>query len=153
MYHFAAMFIFPSPCVSLSLLWSIYSLHVQEHCLMGIKGTVRRSTDGHVIHANIDRDIIIAEEPTDGIFYRFIIVCISIIHMCVMPYFNDRVHKISSLIFSKSFFSVFLLFKLSSLFYFRCCHVWIIWFGHWPTTVLYSCKFSLANKNLFVLDC
>ncbi|CAN6318281.1 unnamed protein product [Urochloa humidicola] len=33
---------------------------------MGIKGTVRRSTDGHIIHANIDTDIIIAEEPTDG---------------------------------------------------------------------------------------
>ncbi len=33
---------------------------------MGIKGTVRRSTDGHVIHANIDTDIIIADEPTDG---------------------------------------------------------------------------------------
>ncbi|KAG2548741.1 hypothetical protein PVAP13_9KG217800 [Panicum virgatum] len=38
----------------------------KEHCLMGIKGTVRRSTDGHIIHANIDTDIIIAEEPTDG---------------------------------------------------------------------------------------
>jgi hypothetical protein len=33
---------------------------------MGIKGTVRHSTDGHIIHANIDTDIIIAEEPTDG---------------------------------------------------------------------------------------
>uniref|UniRef100_A0A0A9FNL8 Uncharacterized protein n=1 Tax=Arundo donax TaxID=35708 RepID=A0A0A9FNL8_ARUDO len=33
---------------------------------MGIKGTVRRSTDRHIIHANIDTDIIIAEEPTDG---------------------------------------------------------------------------------------
>uniref|UniRef100_A0A0E0NPP8 Methyltransferase-like protein 1 n=1 Tax=Oryza rufipogon TaxID=4529 RepID=A0A0E0NPP8_ORYRU len=40
--------------------------HSKEHCLMGIKGTVRRSTDGHVIHANIDTDIIIADEPTDG---------------------------------------------------------------------------------------
>ncbi|WVZ55477.1 hypothetical protein U9M48_006131 [Paspalum notatum var. saurae] len=39
---------------------------LKEHCLMGIKGTVRRSTDGHVIHANMDTDIIIAEEPTDG---------------------------------------------------------------------------------------
>ncbi|CAM0870792.1 unnamed protein product [Alopecurus aequalis] len=47
--------------------------HSKEHCLMGIKGTVRRSTDGHVIHANIDTDIIIAEEPTDvhAFFYRF----------------------------------------------------------------------------------
>jgi N6-adenosine-specific RNA methylase IME4 len=40
--------------------------HSKEHCLMGIKGTVRRSTDGHIIHANIDTDIIIAEEPPHG---------------------------------------------------------------------------------------
>lgn len=33
---------------------------------MGIKGTVRRSTDGHIIHANIDTDVIIAEEPPFG---------------------------------------------------------------------------------------
>ncbi|XP_077226278.1 N6-adenosine-methyltransferase non-catalytic subunit MTB-like [Tasmannia lanceolata] len=37
----------------------------KEHCLMGIKGTVRGSTDSHVIHANIDPDIIIDEEPPD----------------------------------------------------------------------------------------
>ncbi|KAJ4772462.1 N6-adenosine-methyltransferase subunit METTL14 [Rhynchospora pubera] len=43
-----------------------WCLSCQEHCLMGIKGTVHRSTDGHIIHANIDTDIIIAEEPTDG---------------------------------------------------------------------------------------
>lgn len=46
---------------------------------MGIKGTVRRSTDGHIIHANIDTDVIIAEEPPYGeyflqnIFYSFIL--------------------------------------------------------------------------------
>lgn len=39
---------------------------VQEHCLMGIKGTVRRSTDGHLIHANVDIDIIIDEERPWG---------------------------------------------------------------------------------------
>ncbi|KAG9144645.1 hypothetical protein Leryth_020932 [Lithospermum erythrorhizon] len=39
---------------------------IKEHCLMGIKGTVRRSTDGHIIHANIDTDVIIAEEPPYG---------------------------------------------------------------------------------------
>ncbi len=39
---------------------------LQEHCLMGIKGTVRRTTDGHLIHANIDTDIIISEEPPTG---------------------------------------------------------------------------------------
>ena len=33
---------------------------------MGIKGTVRRSTDGHLIHANVDIDIIIDEERAWG---------------------------------------------------------------------------------------
>ncbi|KAL5223718.1 hypothetical protein ABZP36_010357 [Zizania latifolia] len=46
--------------------------HSKEHCLMGIKGTVRHSTDGHIIHANIDTDIIIAEEPTDEDMYRIV---------------------------------------------------------------------------------
>jgi N6-adenosine-specific RNA methylase IME4 len=36
--------------------------HTKEHCLMGIKGTVRRNQDGHLIHANVDTDIIISEE-------------------------------------------------------------------------------------------
>ncbi|GMH18389.1 hypothetical protein Nepgr_020230 [Nepenthes gracilis] len=40
--------------------------HSKEHCLMGIKGSVRRTTDGHIIHANIDTDVIIAEEPPYG---------------------------------------------------------------------------------------
>ena len=38
----------------------------KEHCLMGIKGTVRRSTDGDFIHANVDIDLIIDEEPEVG---------------------------------------------------------------------------------------
>eukprot|EP00051_Salpingoeca_urceolata_P028187 m.485507 g.485507 ORF g.485507 m.485507 type:complete len:429 (+) comp23858_c0_seq1:242-1528(+) len=38
----------------------------KEHCLMGIKGTVKRSTDGHFIHANVDVDIIIGEELPYG---------------------------------------------------------------------------------------
>ena len=33
---------------------------------MGIKGTVRRSTDGDFIHANVDIDLIIDEEPDHG---------------------------------------------------------------------------------------
>lgn len=37
--------------------------HTKEHCLMGIKGTVRRNQDSHIIHANIDTDVIISEEP------------------------------------------------------------------------------------------
>ena len=35
---------------------------------MGIKGTVRRNQDGHFIHANIDLDIIITEEPEIGVW-------------------------------------------------------------------------------------
>ncbi|TPX35925.1 hypothetical protein SmJEL517_g01742 [Synchytrium microbalum] len=40
--------------------------HTKEHCLMGIRGTVRRSTDGHLVHCNIDTDVIITEEPPFG---------------------------------------------------------------------------------------
>lgn len=40
--------------------------HTKEHCLMGMRGTARRSTDGHLIHCNVDTDVIIAEEPLDG---------------------------------------------------------------------------------------
>ncbi|XP_026473557.1 N6-adenosine-methyltransferase non-catalytic subunit [Ctenocephalides felis] len=38
----------------------------KEHCLMGIKGTVRRSTDGDFIHANVDIDLIISEDSPFG---------------------------------------------------------------------------------------
>ncbi len=44
--------------------------NVKEHCLMGIKGTVRRNQDGHFIHANIDLDIIITEEV--GVVYYIV---------------------------------------------------------------------------------
>lgn len=37
-------------------------VHTTEHCLMGIRGTVRRSVDGHFIHANVDTDVIITDE-------------------------------------------------------------------------------------------
>lgn len=40
--------------------------HTKEHCLMGIKGTVRRSTDGHLVHCNVDTDVIVWESPDDG---------------------------------------------------------------------------------------
>ena len=39
---------------------------------MGIKGTVRRSTDGDFIHANVDIDLIITEEVNLVIFLIFI---------------------------------------------------------------------------------
>ncbi|OQR77783.1 methyltransferase protein 14-like [Tropilaelaps mercedesae] len=42
----------------------------KEHCLMGIKGTVRRSTDGDFIHANVDIDLIISEEPPFGMMEK-----------------------------------------------------------------------------------
>lgn len=40
--------------------------HTKEHCLMGMKGSLRRNQDGHVIHANCDTDIIVSEEPAGG---------------------------------------------------------------------------------------
>jgi hypothetical protein len=41
----------------------------KEHCLMGIRGTVRRNQDSHIIHCNIDTDVIISEEPPAGSMY------------------------------------------------------------------------------------
>lgn len=40
----------------------------KEHCLMGIHGTVRRSVDGDFIHANLDIDLIISEDPRSAGF-------------------------------------------------------------------------------------
>ena len=40
--------------------------HSKEHCLVGIKGTVRRGQDSHFIHANIDTDIVVSEDPEFG---------------------------------------------------------------------------------------
>jgi len=54
---------------------------------MGIKGTVRRSTDGHIIHANIDTDIIIAEEPTDGEYFVFCDICTVVPISLTLPTF------------------------------------------------------------------
>jgi len=39
---------------------------VKEHCLVGIKGTVKRGSDGHFIHANVDTDVIISEDEPLG---------------------------------------------------------------------------------------
>ncbi|EDR09433.1 uncharacterized protein LACBIDRAFT_319029 [Laccaria bicolor S238N-H82] len=37
-----------------------------QHCLIGIRGTVRRSTDSWFVHCNVDTDVIIWEgDPTD----------------------------------------------------------------------------------------
>jgi len=65
----------------LSLTVYCLVLEMKEHCLMGIRGTVRRSTDGHIIHANIDTDVIIAEEPPYGQYNSLLeflaLVCLS----------------------------------------------------------------------------
>ena len=37
--------------------------HTKEHCLVGIKGAIKRGIDSHFIHANIDTDVIVDEEP------------------------------------------------------------------------------------------
>jgi len=41
-------------------------VRTKEHCLMGIRGTVRRSVDSHFIHCNIDTDVIVGEERRDA---------------------------------------------------------------------------------------
>lgn len=38
----------------------------KEHCLMGIKGTVKRNQDGNFIHSNVDLDVIVSEEKEYG---------------------------------------------------------------------------------------
>lgn len=55
----------------------------KEHCLMGIKGTVRRSTDGDFIHANIDIDLIISEENEFGNVEKPIEIFHIIEHFCL----------------------------------------------------------------------
>lgn len=73
----------------------------KEHCLMGIKGTVRRSTDGDFIHSNIvssfreffflyscnsifqDIDLIISEENEFGNFEKPIEIFHIIEHFCL----------------------------------------------------------------------
>ncbi|CAD2114219.1 hypothetical protein YYG_00532 [Plasmodium vinckei petteri] len=45
-----------------------YLQRTTEHCLVGIKGAVRRSYDIHLIHANLDTDVIIAEETEENIY-------------------------------------------------------------------------------------
>jgi len=39
---------------------------VKEHCLVGLKGDVKRASDSHFIHANIDTDVMITEEEVMG---------------------------------------------------------------------------------------
>ncbi|XP_076034336.1 methyltransferase like 14 isoform X2 [Oratosquilla oratoria] len=55
----------------------------KEHCLMGIKGTVRRSTDGDFIHANVDIDLIISEEAEYGSLEKPVEIFHIIEHFCL----------------------------------------------------------------------
>ncbi|POW23451.1 hypothetical protein PSHT_00123 [Puccinia striiformis] len=55
----------PLPQIAASPVSYFYGVDL-EHCLMGIRGTVRRSTDGHFVHCNVDTDVIVSEpDPTD----------------------------------------------------------------------------------------
>uniref|UniRef100_A0A3B1KGD3 N(6)-adenosine-methyltransferase non-catalytic subunit METTL14 n=1 Tax=Astyanax mexicanus TaxID=7994 RepID=A0A3B1KGD3_ASTMX len=55
----------------------------KEHCLMGIKGTVRRSLDGDFIHANVDIDLIITDEPEMGNIEKPVEIFHIIEHFCL----------------------------------------------------------------------
>jgi len=50
---------------------------------MGIKGTVRRSTDGDFIHANVDIDLVIAEEEPRGSAEKPVEIFHIIEHFCL----------------------------------------------------------------------
>lgn len=50
---------------------------------MGIKGTVRRSLDGDFIHANVDIDLIITEEPEMGNVEKPVEIFHIIEHFCL----------------------------------------------------------------------
>lgn len=50
---------------------------------MGIKGTVRRSDDGDFIHANVDIDLIIAEESADGSSEKPVEIFLLAEHFCL----------------------------------------------------------------------
>ena len=39
---------------------------VKEHCLVGLRGDLKRASDSYFIHANIDTDVIVDEEPPLG---------------------------------------------------------------------------------------
>ncbi|XP_066908547.1 N6-adenosine-methyltransferase non-catalytic subunit isoform X2 [Halyomorpha halys] len=63
----------------------------KEHCLMGIKGTVRRSTDGDFIHANVDIDLIISEEPEYGSLEKPVEIFHIIEHFCLGYTFLEEI--------------------------------------------------------------
>jgi len=62
---------------------------------MGIKGTVRRSTDGDYIHANVDIDLIISEENEHGSIEKPVEIFHIIEHFCLgkRRYFIQYIYK------------------------------------------------------------
>ena len=50
---------------------------------MGIKGTVKRSTDGDCIHAHVDNDLNITEEPEIGNIEKPVEIFHIIEHFCL----------------------------------------------------------------------
>ncbi len=41
-------------------------MRLQEHCLVGLRGQVKRGPDNHIVHTNFDTDVIVSEEPPLG---------------------------------------------------------------------------------------
>lgn len=44
----------------------------KEHCLMGIRGTVRRSTDSRFVHCNVDTDVMVWENEPGELLVTFV---------------------------------------------------------------------------------
>lgn len=61
---------------------------------MGIKGTVRRSTDSDFIHSNIDTDLIISEKNEYGSMEKPAEIFNIIEHFCLgRRRYNNSTHK------------------------------------------------------------
>jgi len=55
----------------------------KEHCVVGVKGTVKRSEDTHFIHANCDTDLIMEEEKEFGSTHKPSELYETIEHFCL----------------------------------------------------------------------
>merc|ERR1712060_878472 len=55
----------------------------KEQCLVGIKGTLKRSVDTHFIHANCDVDLIMEEEKEFGSTHKPAELYKTIEHFCL----------------------------------------------------------------------
>jgi len=55
----------------------------KEHCIVGVKGTLKRSVDTHFIHANCDVDLIMEEEKEFGSTSKPLEIYQTIEHFCL----------------------------------------------------------------------